>query len=317
MDEPRQNQHLLASLAQDPLALFVSRNEDAVLAVIIGVEGPSYRPVGAMMVFFANGDYEGSLSSGCIESDLAIHAKETLSSSTPKQVRYGIGSPYFDIQLPCGGGLDVLLIPNPNRDVLEQLCDCRAVRSPCGLQIEIPTGELKLVDECSTGISGTTFKVSFEPDTRFLIFGKGPETLNLAALVHSAGYSNLILAPDTETLEKGAELRCQTQHLQKDKFPSDLAVDPWTAIVLFFHDHEWEPQILIGALATQAFYIGAQGSQKARDARLEIMRAMNVSEKELARLTGPVGLIPSARDARTLAISVLAEVLAHAKSAKS
>jgi len=81
---------------------------------------------------------------------------------------------------------------------------------------------------------------------------------------------------------------------------------------LFFHDHDWEPPLLADALKTEAFYIGAQGSQRARDARLADLRAMDVPEEQLTRLTGPVGLIPSARDPGTLAVSVLAEVLSKA-----
>lgn len=94
-------------------------------------------------------------------------------------------------------------------------------------------------------------------------------------------------------------------------------MDDRTAVVLFFHDHDWEPPILAGALETEAFYIGAQGSQRARDARLLMLRGMGVSDAACARLHGPVGVIPSARDAGTLAVSVLAEVLAKAMTPSS
>ncbi|WP_368344458.1 XdhC family protein [Pelagovum sp. HNIBRBA483] len=66
------------------------------------------------------------------------------------------------------------------------------------------------------------------------------------------------------------------------------------------------------ALATPAFYVGAQGSKKAQDARREMLASMGIAGETLERLRGPIGLIPSARDARTLAVSVLAEVLAVA-----
>ena len=66
---------------------------------------------------------------------------------------------------------------------------------------------------------------------------------------------------------------------------------------------------MAGALKTPAFYVGAQGSQRARDARLLELNNLSVSEMDLAKLHGPIGLIPSARDAETLAVSVLAEVL--------
>ena len=130
--------------------------------------------------------------------------------------------------------------------------------------------------------------------------------------MQSAGYPNLLLSPDRETLDNGAAAGCETRHIAQQAVPPDLGVEDRTAVVLFFHDHDWEPPILAGALDTSAFYIGAQGSQRARDARMLMLEAMGVSEDARARLHGPVGLIPSARDAGTLAVSVLAEVLAKA-----
>ncbi|WP_237562526.1 XdhC family protein, partial [Glutamicibacter soli] len=80
-----------------------------------------------------------------------------------------------------------------------------------------------------------------------------------------------------------------------------------------FHDHDWEPAILKGALATPGFYIGSQGSQRAAATRRVALAELGVPEDRIARLHGPVGLIRSARDARVLAVSVLAEVLDVAK----
>lgn len=95
----------------------------------------------------------------------------------------------------------------------------------------------------------------------------------------------------------------------RPEIPEHVIVDPRTAILLFFHDHDWEPPILKQALTTPAFYIGAQGSKRARDSRHAALIELGMAEKDLTRLRGPIGLINSARDARTLAISVLAEAV--------
>jgi xanthine dehydrogenase accessory factor len=173
---------------------------------------------------------------------------------------------------------------------------------------------MRLAGSGATGRAGDTLRIRFEPEIRFLVFGKGPEASTFAALVQSAGYPNLLVSPDTETLQAAGAAGCATRHLTRQAFPEDLAADHRTAVTLFFHDHEWEPPILMGALATPAFYIGAQGSRRARDARLMEMEAEGATPDDLARLRGPIGLIPSARDARTLAVSVLAEVLDVARA---
>lgn len=294
-----------------PVDAVLAAPEGAVLAVIAGVEGPSYRPIGAMMAILADGTRVGTLSSGCIEADIAHHAREAI-GSVPRLLRYGRGSPFRDIELPCGGGLDILLLPDPEREVLEDLSRRHAARAPCTLAMDTVTGDLSIDAAGSPGLEGTRLSIRFEPEIRFLVFGKGPEASTFAALVQSAGYPNLLLSPDDETLGAGLAAGCRTRALVMQAFPEDLRVDHRTAITLFFHDHEWEPPILAGALATPAFYIGAQGSQRARDARLLTLEALGVSASDLARLHGPVGLIASARDARTLAVSVLAEVLAEA-----
>lgn len=296
----------------DPIAALLASPGPAVLAVIAGVEGPSYRPVGAMMVVFSETECAGSLSSGCIEADIALHAMSAAQSGKPAMLRYGRGSPFVDIQLPCGGGLDILLLPNPDRTVLSEAMGNRAARIACTLTIETLTGAMSLAQTGPTKRHGTSLSVRFELEVRFLIFGKGPETSTFAALVQSAGYPNLVLSPDAETLSIAAASGNATQLLLKPEFPTDLNVDDRTAVILFFHDHDWEPPILAPALETPAFYIGAQGSQRARDARIAMLQDRGVAVEDCARLHGPVGLIPSARDAGTLAVSVLAEVLAKA-----
>lgn len=298
--------------AQDPILAYLAAPDGAVLALIAGTEGPSYRPVGATMAVFSEDTRVGTLSSGCIENDIAVHAMRVRDEGQPRMLRYGRGSPFIDIQLPCGGGLDILLLPTPDRAVLTQLAENRDARLPCTLEVEIASGTMRLLETGETGREGDLLRVRSEPDLRFLVFGKGPEASTFAALVQSAGYPNLLLSPDAETLAEGASAGCKTRMLTEQTFPKDLDPDARTAIVLFFHDHDWEPPILEGALETPAFYIGAQGSQRARDTRLMMLEAMGVSAEKRARLRGPVGLIPSARDPGTLAVSVLAEVLATA-----
>jgi len=297
---------------RDPVEALLNDPRDGVLAVIAGVEGPSYRPVGAMMAVFDQAERTGTLSSGCIEADIGLHAMQARDRGAPVMLRYGRGSPFADIELPCGGGLDILLLPKPDRAALSELAARRRARVAATLEIGLSDGALRLSEVGETGRAGDCLRVRFLPDLRFLVFGKGPEAVTFASLVQSAGYPNMVLSPDAETLTDAARAGCAARHLVEHAFPPDLAVDDRTAIVLFFHDHDWEPPILLGALATDAFYIGAQGSQRARDARLMTLEAMGAVPSDFARLHGPVGLIPSTRDPRTLAVSVLAEVLAMA-----
>jgi xanthine dehydrogenase accessory factor len=298
---------------EDPISALAAASGRGVLGIITRVEGPSYRPLGARMAILADGRRVGTLSSGCIEADLALHAQSTLETGKPVRVVYGRGSPFIDIQLPCGGGLEILLIPNPDKAVLDDLNRKQTERAACTLVIEGDAARLSLAETGETGGDGSRFQVRIAPEVFFYVFGKGPEASTFATLVQSAGYPNLLLSPDKETLEYGENAGCPTRHLKRAEFPATIKPDRWSAVILFFHDHEWEPPILAAAVDTPAFYIGAQGSQRARDARLLEISALTGPDKDLSRLKGPIGLIPSVRDARTLAVSVLAEVLLDAK----
>ncbi len=299
-----------------PLAALADADVPGVMAVITGVEGPSYRPLGAVMALFADDRHVGTLSSGCVEADLALHAANALADGNPATVRYGRGSPFIDIQLPCGGGLEILLVPQPDKSVLGQVCETLRARKACALAIDVPSGALGFESGTETGRSGDTFRIFLEPELNFLVFGKGPEASTFAALAQSAGYPNLLLSPDEETLEAGRAAGCDTRHMVRKGMPDGVEPDPWTSVTLFFHDHDWEPQILMKAITSPAFYVGAQGSRRARAARDLELEAMGLNQAEIGRIHGPIGLVPSARDARTLAVSVLAEVLDAARTVR-
>lgn len=294
--------------SDDPLTAALECR-DGVLAVITGIVGPSYRPLGEIMAFC--GDHQaGTLSSGCIETDLARHAARSLTDG-PQVVRYGQGSPWFDLQLPCGGGLEITLLPRPCPKLLAEIAEARAARRSLGLCITPDLG-LRLCAPGPTGPIGDGFRILLVPPPRFLIFGQGPEAGVFAGLVRAAGYPHLLLSPDPQTLARAESAGSPTRLLHWPALPTDLEIDDRSAVVLFFHDHDWEPPILARALDSSAFYIGAQGSQRARDRRLAQLREQG-TVSGLERLRGPIGLIRSVRDPKILAVSVLAEILEAAE----
>lgn len=298
-----------------PLAVLSETTEPGTLAVISMIEGPSYRSLGATMAIMPDGTNIGTLSSGCIESDLVHHAEEARETGKPITVRYGIGSPFLDIQLPCGGTLEVTLIHAPDQKILREVAQRTSQRVSCTLNINCKTGALSISDTGNTGMENDIFSIGILPELRFIVFGKGPEALTFASLTQTSSFENILLSPDKQMCEQAEKSGCQTQHLIKPEFPSNLSIDERTAILLFFHDHDWEPPILKDVLSSSAFFIGAQGSKRARQALIYELEAMGVTKSELANLRGSIGLIPSARDSRTLAISVLAEVLDASREA--
>lgn len=88
-----------------------------------------------------------------------------------------------------------------------------------------------------------------------------------------------------------------------------LKDDAWTAFILMFHDGDWETSLLQQALSGPAFYIGAVGSPRTHKTRCEALVDAGSASHDIDRIHGPVGLVPSMRDASMLAISTLAEIV--------
>jgi xanthine dehydrogenase accessory factor len=86
--------------------------------------------------------------------------------------------------------------------------------------------------------------------------------------------------------------------------------DHQTAIVVLTHDDKFDEPALIGALETEAFYIGALGSRRNQERRRERLLEAGVDEAGLERIMGPCGLDIGADSQEETALSILAEILA-------
>ena len=262
-------------LDEDHLALAAACEPGTALCTIVGIEGSFSRRLGAQLAIRADGSIVGSLSDGCLEQQLARDSRD---AHAPMVRRYGRGSDMIDFRLPCGGGLDILIDPSPDRAACAQALS--AVRKRCEAQLPLAGNPLLHLRR-------------YIPALAIRAFGEGPELQALARIGAAAGLS-------VETLEK---------HRLALGHQSGLApADPWTAIVMLFHDHEWEIALLDEALRSEAFYVGAQGGFQARSERLAELGRRGLGEHDLARLRSPAGTPGGSRTPQALALAILAEV---------
>ncbi|KFE36533.1 XdhC family protein [Thioclava atlantica] len=296
--------------AQDPWFELARSEVPGAIAVISGIEGPAYRNVGTAMAILPDGRRFGALSSGCIEEDVVDHALAALADGQVRKLRYGAGSPFFDLKLPCGGALEIMVIPTPDRALLIELEVRRARREETTLGVSA-AGALRFMQQDEVPDEMAELHIAFPPEPRFVIFGAGAEAVFFADLVRATGAPHLLLTPEDATFANAEGAGCTVRKLDRSAIPADVVIDARSAVILLFHDHDWELEILEVALATPAFYIGAQGSMLTQNRRRQGLQARGVEEAMCARVRGPIGVIQSARDPRLLAVSVLAEVLAE------
>jgi xanthine dehydrogenase accessory factor len=267
--------HRPAPWTDDRAALRAACEPGVGLCTVVGIDGSFSRRVGAQLAVGPDGEITGSLADGCLERQLA---SEIAAASGPLVKRFGAGSDLIDFRLPCGSGLDVLIDPAPDRAALRQT----AARLDRREEAALPLPSERLPER------------RYIPPLRLLLFGEGPELRALVALAHAAGV-------EADAHGKDA--------LSLGRRPAGLSADPWTAVVLLFHDHEWEQAILEWALDTPAFLIGAQGGLEARRTRIERLAARGAAPDQLARIRSPVGAIARSREPGVLALSVLAEIV--------
>ena len=289
------------------------KDRGGVMAVIIAVVGASYRSVGTIMAFGSDGLRFGSLSSGCIEDDMDVHAQKALETGKTVVLRYGQGSPFFDLKLPCGGGLTVLLVPNPDRIFLADILSKSDAREVAVFSIGLEDGAMALcapAQRVVTDEKRTILKI--DPELRFWVYGHGIEAMAFALMAEASGYEVMLFSQENLSSDLTRIGTLPVTIVPSFRSYTCPKPDKRTAIALFFHDHENEARILAQFLTHDSLFVGAQGSLRSRARLLTELVASGLTPTQMARLNPGFGLIPSCRDPRTLAVSVLAHVLSVA-----
>lgn len=282
-----------------------------ILVTLTAIEGSSPRAIGAQMAVAEDGRYIGSFSGGCIEAAVVAEAIGTLSDGRAKLVRFGAGSPYLDIRLPCGGGIDLLFNPHPDRQVIAQALSRHERRAMAALRLADDGVHSDAIDRSPVmaGWHEGSFRLCYTPKLRIVAMGQGEELSALARLAAAFGADVSVISPDERAL---AGLRVDgfdTIGLTARTNLPLLVTDPWTAIISVFHDRDWEEELLPRALRLPSFYVGAIGSQRTQDARQSALREAGVPEDIRLKLRTSVGLIPATRDPATLALSALSHIV--------
>ncbi|MEL6258182.1 MAG: XdhC family protein [Pseudomonadota bacterium] len=281
------------------------------LAFMVGAEGGAVRRPGAVMAVADDGRVWGYLSGGCIDADIALQARETLRDNGVRTLRYGAGSPFLDISLPCGGAIEILITPIPDRSALITVCETLEARATATLGVD-PNGRINAAD--AENSEHQTF--CYTPKLRLRIAGRGADLVALARIAAISGLPCLVQSPDDDCL--AAAKASGVDDLERLIAPNDRIVlkdDAWTAFALMFHDPDWETALLLDALSGPAFFVGAVGSRRTQARRHADLIDAGCAPEHLARLRGPIGLVPRMRDASMLAVSALAEIVAafHAR----
>lgn len=95
----------------DPLAIaesWMANGKDVAIATVVETWGSAPRPVGSHLVIDADGNFEGSVSGGCVEGAVIAEAADVIESGKPRMLEFGVADEAaWQVGLSCGGRIKV------------------------------------------------------------------------------------------------------------------------------------------------------------------------------------------------------------------
>jgi xanthine dehydrogenase accessory factor len=285
------------------------------LVTVVKTWGSSPRPVGAMLAVRDDGHVVGSVSGGCIEDDLIERVRrEGLTATRCESVTYGISADEARrFGLPCGGTLQLVLEPLTRESGILALL--REVESGhlVKRRLELASGFATLHPaRASDGPSfdGNTLETIHGPRYRMLVIGASQLSKYLAQIAVGLDYAVTVCDPREEYTETWDIPGVTLVRTMPDDTVREMKLDERCAVVALTHDPKLDDMALMEALRSPAFYVGALGSRANNAKRRERLKEVDLSEGEIARLHGPIGLYIGSRTPPEIAISIVAEITA-------
>jgi xanthine dehydrogenase accessory factor len=310
-------------------------------AVVLRTYGSAPRQEGSVLLVAEDGRMVGSVSGGCVEGAAAEAVAEAQQTGVAKVVRYGISDDLaWSVGLQCGGTLDVLVEPTV-RDEVVAAARGTAPGADAGLGStvvtelprdtpppasakpgESPPPSASLDDLRRTTLAAgrsrtveladrSVFIEAFPATPRLVIVGATEVARSLVGLAKSLGYERIVIDARSAfaTRERFPDVEQLITDWPQEAFDA-INLGPNDAVAVLSHDDKFDEPAVQEAIRRGARYVGAIGSRKTQAARRAHLLEAGVTEAELARLHGPIGLDLGGREPAETALAILAEIVA-------
>ena len=286
-----------------------------ILATVVKTWGSAPRPLGAMLAIRDDGQMSGSVSGGCVEDDLIerVH-QHKLANDKPEVATYGVSKEQADrFRLPCGGTLQLVLEPVKDGAALGQLLAAIERHELVARTLDLETGKSSIEPgrwSDAIEFDGKVLKTVHGPRWRLLIIGAAQLSRYLAQMAQALDYHVSVCDPRAEYAEAWDLAGVPVERAYPDDVVLAMNLDAHSAVVALTHDPKLDDIALLEALKSPAFYVGALGSKANNDKRRKRLADFDLSDDEIARLRGPVGLKIGSRTPPEIAVAILAEMTA-------
>jgi xanthine dehydrogenase accessory factor len=304
-----------------------ARGDRIAIARVVATRRSAPRPVGSKLIVSERGELAGSVSGGCVESEVVEAAREVLAGGEPRLLTYGISDDLaLSVGLPCGGEIDVW-VGEPEPELLERLAVIAREDQRAVVLVDLDEGTERLVVDGEDGVADELirgghskvvelqgrrlFADVYGPPPRLLVYGAVDTADALAAAARGIGWHTIVADArgrfaTRERLPHADEIIVAWP----EETLAQVQPDHATAIVVLTHDDKFDVPMLLGALASDAFYVGALGSRRNQERRRERLLEAGADDSALERISGPAGLDIGAHTPAETGLSILAEIMA-------
>ncbi|WP_293877753.1 MULTISPECIES: XdhC family protein [unclassified Sphingomonas] len=300
-------------MAENDSVLTAARNwrdEPLAIATVVSTWGSAPRPRGSHMLVHADGRFEGSVSGGCVESDILQTAADVIAGAPFQVKHYGVAdAAAWEVGLPCGGEIAVMVQPVSAAGFDPELFDRIAEARDHGAALTVTTDLATGHSDLRPAETGEVFVNRYDPPRRLLIVGAVQIAQALAALATTLGIDTTVIDPRARFLTDERFPGVTLDDRWPDEAIAALKPGPATAVVTLSHDIKIDDPALIAALATNAPYVGALGSRRSHAARRERLAAAGLSAEQIDRIDAPVGIDIGAIGPSEIALSIAAAMV--------
>ena len=294
---------------------WVQAGRRVVMATVIRTWGSAPRPIGALTAIRDDGMVAGSVSGGCVEDDMVLQVRSgELVKDKPATTKYGVSAEEAKrFGLPCGGTLELVLEPLTKNSGIDELLTRIERHELVMRRLDMKSDRVTIGPASSTDLlsfDGATLATVHGPRWRLLIIGAGQLSTFLAQMAQGLDYQVTICDPREEYADGWNVPGAALKRGMPDDVAIEMKLDGHSAVVTLTHDPKLDDMALLEALKSPAFYIGAIGSRRNNEARRKRLAEFDLSQDEIARLHGPVGLKLGAKTPPEIAIAILAEMTA-------
>ena len=287
------------------------KGQPLALATVVSTWGSAPRPKGSHMLVHGDGRFEGSVSGGCVESDILQTAADVIAGAPFQLKRYGVAdAAAWEVGLPCGGEIAVVMVQPVSAagfdpELFDRIADARDRGEALTVTTDLATGHSDLRPQ----ETGEVFVNRYDPPRRLLIVGAVQIAQSLAALATTLGIATTVIDPRARFLTEERFPGVTLDDRWPDEAIAALKPGPATAVVTLSHDIKIDDPALIAALATDAPYVGALGSRRSHAARRERLAAEGLSAAQIDRIDAPVGIDIGAIGPSEIALSIAAAMV--------